>query len=207
MEDLVRQKDELYERMRQCENFVWLICVLGITLPLIASVFVLEKTTHLLTIVGILTAITPTIFAFAALISYHKAHKAESDNIRKRKGTWGNILLYIGGGLSIFFVSGYVILTGGIQGNLMAFYFVYVPSTTAVAFRTRWGLLIVSAISASCLAVLYYYFYEYGILYEHGEFQKMDSIIEPHKYYYLGFSILQIFLIIILELRTNKISK
>ena len=80
MESESKHHNDLYEKMRQCENFVWLICVAGITLPLIVSVFVIEKTTRLITVVGILTAITPTIFAFAALINYHKAHKDNSIN-------------------------------------------------------------------------------------------------------------------------------
>ena len=211
MESESKHNNELYEKMRQCENFVWLVCVAGITLPLIISVLVLEKTTHLLTIAGILTAITPTIFAFAALIDYHKAHKIhETESIsnvdtQTKRGRRGDWLLYIGGILSILFVTVYIVLSGGVKGNLMSFYFVYIPSTTAVAFKTRIGLWLVSGMSFICLISLYYVFYDFGLSYECGTFSELYNRNEPDKIYYLGFSLLQIILIIILEHKTNKI--
>lgn len=210
MESESKHHNDLYEKMRQCENFVWLICVAGITLPLIVSVFVIEKTTRLITVVGILTAITPTIFAFAALINYHKAHKDNSingDSAQKKRGRKGDFLLYIGGILSILFVTAYIVLSGGVKGNLMAFYFVYIPSTTAVAFKTKLGLWLVSGMSAVSLIFLYFLFYDLGLSYEYGAFSEINNSIEPNKFYYMGFSILQIVLVIILEHRTNKLSE
>ena len=204
----IQQDDELYEKMHQCENFVWLICVCGITIPLIASIFVLKNTTHLLSIVSVLTAIAPTICAFSALVNYHKAYRAKLDGkqtIQDKTEKRANYLLYLGGVLSIIFVTVYVVLSGGIKDNLMAFYFVFIPSTTAVAFNTRLGLVIVSLTSAICLGVLYYFCYEYGYFYECGSFYKLNSVEEPDKGYYFGFMIFQIGLIIALEYFTNNL--
>lgn len=185
--------DNLLEKMIQCENFVWIICVGGITIPLAGSIFVLEKTTHLLSVFGILTAIIPTVFAFASLISYHKAIIDKEEKEKRRKEKRGDVLLYIGGVSSILLLTVYVLLSGGIKDHLMAFFFVFIPSTTAVAFRTKKGLIMVSSLSIGCLIYLYSFHFD------------PNNMVEPDQIWYLAFSIWQIFLIILLEILTNKV--
>lgn len=195
---------ELFKKSKQCKYFLWTICVGGIVIPLLLLLlFVHEETTVPLTIICVLLAFIPTFFASMALLNYNNALSANSsDDNSSKKETNGNRLLYVGGLLSIILIALYVDLSGGIKDNLMAFYFVFLPSATAVAFNTRWGLILISGLSIGCVGLLYFGLFEHDFLgrphVEMAEFKPLYSFL---------CSLYQIGLIILLEYFTNRAEK
>lgn len=186
-------REDLEQKTKQCINFLIVICVLGIFVPLLLSIFFVDKSTHALTAIAIITAFVPPVFA---LLSYHNYHSATTVRMasgeKDRKEKNGDWLLYIGGVLSIVLITFYIGLSGGVNGHIMAYYFIFIPSATAVAFRTRAGLLIISAASIVCLFLLYY-------CCDSSPVERFDKWIN------MGFSVYQIGLIILLEYLTNKL--
>ena len=203
------KNNSLVIKKKQCYNFLLVICIGGITFPLILHIFNLGNLTAFHAVIAIFSAFTPTAFAFYA---YHKYDSAVSNKKKKTLTTpikshdekHGDYLLYVGGILSIIFIAVYVGMSGGIKDNFMAYYFVFIPSATAVAFRTWKGLWFISLTSVICLIILYVWFYgqdkvgEYLFL----SFWGLHLLIPLN----LLFSIYQIALIIWLEYRTNKLN-
>ena len=194
-------QENLDIKHKQCNNFFLVICLFGIFIPLLIHIviqmFFYRASTHLLTLIALFTAIVPIFFAYFAKDNYAAAKSLyeSAPNDSKNRADKGDYLLYIGGILSIVLIALYIGISGGIKDHIMAYYFIFIPTTTAVAFNTRKGLWIVSGVSAICMSVLFACFYQ------------QDKIFELCKYLNLAFSLYQIGLIIILEYKTNKLSE
>ncbi len=196
-------------KKQQCKNFLWVICVGGILIPLVFHAFLYGEFTAIILITALLTAVTPTLFASFSYFNYDAAtsrKRTASPPVKEPvdKEKRGDHLLYIGGILSILFIAVYIGLSGGIKENIMAYYFVFIPSATAVAFRTRKGLWYISVTAIICLVVLYCFFYGQEIVEESLDFILFGLVI-PNRVLYLVFSVYQICLIVLLEYLTNKL--
>lgn len=194
---------DIRTKARQCLNFVCVICLLGISIPMAWANHIYRETSPYIGDISIALAFIPIFSAFISFVLYH--HNVmrpdnvqnESDSSSKQKSKseknerLGDIILYIAGLLSILLIAAFIGLSGGIKNNIMAYYFFFIPSATAVAFTTRLGLWIVGISSFVCVSILYYFFYDsYGL-------------VDPGRLHYWGFSIYQVFLIVLLEYFTN----
>lgn len=188
------RRENLSLKKNQCDNFLRVICIGGITIPLLLHIIVIGESTTCLTITAILALLTPSTFAYLAFRNYDLSVSETNEIISKKEENKGNMLLYVGGIFSILLITVYIVSSGGVKDNIMAYYYLFIPSATAVAFKTRWGLRIVSITYAVCISLLYWEFYNYGY-YD-----------QPSKWIYLLFSIYQICLIMYLECKTNKLS-
>lgn len=199
---------EIKNKKQQCNNFLKLICIGGITIPLLIHIIIIGEPSRLLTAIAVLTALSPTLFAYFSRENYDWAASNSETPDSNKKEKKGDMLLYIGGILSIIFIAIYIGLSEGVRNHIMAYYFVFIPSATAVAFRTKNGLRFVSGISAICLTILYVFFYEKAeIVGEPDELLVLNLFSIPHKFLHLIFALYQIILIVWLEHKTNKLQE
>lgn len=197
---------KLVQKTKQCINFLIVVCILGIFAPLLLSILIIGETTPQLTIIAIVTAFIPPVFAFISYHSYQVAsHKAVRKTIITKKEQWGDRWLYIGGVLSIVLIAYYISKSGGVNGHIMAYYFVFIPSATAVAFRTKLGLWIVSSTSILCLVYLYIWCYDTMLV--ETTHLTICSFKIPLEILHLSFAIYQIGLIVLLEYKTNILAE
>ena len=189
---------DIRTKARQCLNFVLVICLMGITVPMMFANHIHGRTSPLIGDITILLAFIPTVSAFISFLLYHhhaKSSIVQNDSVDNtpiaKSERLGDIILYIAGIVSIVLIAAFIGLSGGIKNNIMAYYFFFIPSATAVAFTTRQGLWLIGITSMICVAILYSFYYD------------CCELVEPGKWVYLVFSIYQVFLIVFLEYLTN----
>ncbi len=190
---------DIRTKARQCLNFVLVICLLGISIPMGWANSIYGNTSPYIGYISIALACIPIFSAFISFVLYH-LNVMRPDNVqneidgskqKSKSERLGDVILYIAGLLSILLIAAFIGLSGGIKNNIMAYYFFFIPSATAVAFTTRQGLWIVGIASFLCVSVLYYYFYD------------SYELVDPGRLHYWGFSVYQVFLIVLLEFFTN----
>jgi hypothetical protein len=190
---------KLEKKNEGCDIFLYTICIGGIVVPILflmvfqsridADIFPNWNDNSLFCV--ILMFLVGLIPYFARLLYTQSLSLYKKNDIKKaeKKEIVADLLLWSCGVITIVLMAIIVYNTGGLKHSLMAFYFFFIPSAIAVAFRAKWGLIITCF---ACVIVIF-------ILY------KLDSVpVKPFcKWYNFGFHIYQITIILLLELVTN----
>ena len=161
-------------KIKQCSKFEYLAIYLGLIAPMSVFALLYYPFTDYpqATLSFIITVVVSSLFIRLGRSRYEK-----------NDSKVGDIILYLGGVITIILVAVSVRYSGGMEYSLLRDYFLFIPAAVAIIFRAKFGLAIILVVCFVSIWGIYTYpFYAENtiISHEHGH----NWFIEPHLIVY-----------------------